>query len=181
MTWNAVLPALSSQLHKRHIAVVGFWVVFTVMAFAYFSAERLVKFDMDDKLLEVDHIQLGHYLKEFSSLQSGGLANSVIHFSKPNCACQKFSQNHIQDLNNMAKKNQFNVSSVVIEEHGIIPATPSVAILDASGSVIYFGPYGQGLGCSQTSGFAQTMLNNFVQGYSANIVIREAKGCYCSL
>ena len=175
------MPALSSRIKKRHILIVAVWLMFTVVAFAYFSKERLVNFDIDNKLQEVDHLQLGNYLKTYNPSQNNGLANSVIHFSKPNCTCQKFSQDHIQDINKMAEDNQFSVTNVVIEQHDIIPATPSVAILDAFGEVIYFGPYGQGLGCSQTSGFAQTMLNNFVKGFSANIVVKEAKGCYCAL
>jgi hypothetical protein len=175
------LPALSRKFKKRHLTIVGVWIIFTVLAFAYFSTERLVNFDVDNKLLEVDHLQLGRYLETYQSSQENGLANSVIHFSKPNCTCQKFSQDHIQDINKMAEDNQFSVTNVVLEQHDIIPATPSVAILDTFGEVIYFGPYGQGLGCSQTSGFAQTMLNNFVKGFSANIIIREAKGCYCSV
>lgn len=152
-----------------------------MLALAYFSKERLVDFDMDNKLQGIDHLQLGNYLKVYRPLPKKGLGNSVIHFSKPDCACQKFSQAHIQDINRIAHDNQFNVANVVIEQHDVIPATPSVAILDESGDIIYFGPYGQGLGCSETSGFAQTMLKNFLHGFSANIVIEEAKGCYCSL
>ena len=181
--------ALNSKLKKRHLTIVVVWILFTVLAFAYFTKQRLVNFDSDNKLQGVDHLQLANYLKNYTSSETIGLGdgldnslgNRVIHFSKPNCACQQFSQEHISDLNKMAEANHFSVVNVVVEQDNLIPATPSVAILDADGDVIYYGPYGQGLGCSQTSGFAQTMLNNFVKGFSANIIIREAKGCYCSL
>ena len=50
-----------------------------------------------------------------------------------------------------------------------------------NGEVVYFGPYGAGLACSQTSGYAQTILNNFIKGYAANFIIKNAKGCYCKV
>lgn len=181
MRWSNVLLALNSQLKKRHLTIVVVWISFTVLAFAYFAKEKLVIFDINNKLQGVDHLQLATYLKNDFSSGTQGLGKKVIHFSKPDCDCQKFSLDHIQDINKIANDNQFGIMNVVLEQHEIIPATPSVAILDESGDVIYFGPYGQGLGCSQTSGFAQTMLNNFVKGFSANIIIREAKGCYCPL
>lgn len=174
------MRALNSQLKKRHLTIVV-WLSFTVLAFAYFAKERLVKFDVDNKLQGVDHLQLANYLQDYTSTETIGLGNRVIHLSKPDCDCQKFSQEHILDLNKMAEDNQFSIVNVVVEQHEFIPATPSVAILDESGDIIYFGPYGQGLGCSETSGFAQTMLNNLLKGFSANIIIREAKGCYCHL
>jgi hypothetical protein len=175
------LRVLNSGFKKRYFAIIVVWLGFTVLAFAYFSKDRLVTFDIDNKLQGVDHLQFAGYLQDYLPTNKVGVGNQVIHFSKTGCDCQKFSQNHIVDLNKMAKKNQFNIVNVEVNEHDIIPATPSVAILDKFGKVIYFGPYGQGLGCSQTSGFAQTMLNNLVQGFSANILVREAKGCYCHL
>ncbi|MBL4630954.1 MAG: hypothetical protein JKY14_07275 [Paraglaciecola sp.] len=175
------MRALNSKIKNHHLIIVVVWISFTVLAFAYFAQERLVIFDVNNKLQGVDHLQLAHYFQDYSSSESRGLGNKVIHFSKPNCACQKFSQKHILDLNQIAENNQFSVVNVVVEQHAIIPATPSVAILDESGDVIYYGPYGQGLGCSETSGFAQTMLNNFLHGFSANVIISEAKGCYCHL
>ncbi len=175
------MRALSSQLKKRHLTIVVVWLSFTVLAFAYFAQERLVTFDVDNKLQGVDHLQLANYLQDYTSAGTMSLGNKVIHFSKPDCDCRKFSREHIIDLNQMAEDNQFSIVNVVVEQHEFIPATPSVAILDEIGNIIYFGPYGQGLGCSQTSGFAQTMLNNLLKGFSANIIIREAKGCYCHL
>jgi len=175
------LLALNNKTKKRHITLVVIWLGFTVLAFAYFANERLVSFDINNKLQGIDHLELATYLQNYRLAESIGMGNRVIHFSQPNCECQKFSQDHILDLNKMALENHFSVVNVVVNQHEIIPATPSVAILDASGNVIYFGPYGQGLGCSQTTGFAQTMLNNLLKGFSANIIVDDAKGCYCHL
>lgn len=173
--------ALNSKVKKRHISIVIIWLSFTILAFAYFAKARLVNFDVDKKLHGIDHLQLATYLQDFRATDSLGSGYRVIHFSQSNCDCQKVSQKHILELNKMAEDNQFSVVNVVVNKHEVIPATPSVAILGASGDVIYFGPYGQGLGCSQTSGFAQTMLNNLLKGFTANIIVDQAKGCYCHL
>ena len=92
MKWNKKLRALNSKIKNHHLIIVVVWISFTVLAFAYFAQERLVIFDVNNKLQGVDHLQLAHYFQDYSSSESRGLGNKVIHFSKPNCACQKFSR-----------------------------------------------------------------------------------------
>lgn len=153
------------------------WLGITVAAFSYFINNRLVSFDANEKLAAVDHQQLAKSLTQYAELGT----NTVLHFSQPNCQCQQYSTAHIQDLTKLAKSNNFNVKNITINQHALLPATPSVAILDSVGNVVYFGPYGEGLACSQTSGYAQTILNNFVKGFAANLVIKSAQGCYCEV
>ncbi|MFT6586604.1 MAG: hypothetical protein ACJARX_000379 [Psychroserpens sp.] len=43
--------------------------------------------------------------------------------------------------------------------------------------MVYFGPYDKGIACSQISGVAKNILNNFIKSYAANFIIKEAKGC----
>jgi len=175
------LPVLNSNLTKLQLIIVLVWIGFTVVAFIYFVSNKLVNFDFDNKLEGIDHKLLATSLIPYIDPVSIDKKNTVLHFSSPNCDCQKYSETHIQDINKMAIDNEFNIIKVVINEHYIIPATPSVAIFDAQGEIIYFGPYGQGLACSQTSGYAQTMLNNLIKGYKANIIVKEAQGCYCQV
>ena len=174
-----LLPVSNDNLTRWQLAVVIVWIIFTAAAFSYFVSEKLVSFDSENKLQDIDNQQLASSLKQYIDPALIGLGNSVLHFSKAHCDCQKYSEPHIEDINKIAAKNKFNIIRVVIDEHKIIPATPSVAIVDALGEIIYFGPYGQGLACSQTSGYAQTILNNLILGYKANIIIKEAQGCYC--
>ena len=173
------MPVSNNKLTKFQLTIVIVWLSFTVAAFIYFVSAKLVSFDFENKLEGIGHQQLATSLKPYIKPMLQGIEPTVLHFSKPNCDCQKHSEPHIQDINKIATENEFNIIKVVINEHNMIPATPSVAIIDALGEIIYFGPYGQGLACSQTSGYAQTILNNFLKGYTANIIIKEAKGCYC--
>ncbi|TMM45387.1 DUF6436 domain-containing protein [Colwellia ponticola] len=178
---------------KFQLVLLVVWLSFTVLAFSYFIQGRLVNFDADHKLRDIEHQELAPHLISFieaaipniadgeNDVVDHSISNTIIHFSQPNCDCQQYSEAHIKDINQLALNHNFAIKRVVMTKDNLIPATPSVAIIDNSGDVIYFGPYGQGIACSQTSGYAQTMLNNYVQGYSANIVIKEAKGCYCAV
>lgn len=129
----------------------------------------------------MDNKGLSNHLSSFITVDDPEKTHTILHFSTPGCDCQQYSEDHIKDINKLAGSNSYNIKRVIITEDDIIPATPSIALLDDIGSIIYFGPYGQGLACSQTSGYAQTVLNNYLQGYAAKIIINEAKGCYCKV
>lgn len=173
--------ALNSHITKTQFAIVFVWLSLTIAAFAYFINDRLVSFNFDDKLNGIEHQQLAIALKPYAAAFADNKANTVLHFSQPNCKCQQYSKGHIEDINKIAEEYKFNVANITLTEHLIVPATPSIAILNNLGKVIYFGPYGEGLACSQTSGYAQTILNNFIKGYAANFIIKDAKGCYCKV
>ncbi|MBA6231925.1 MULTISPECIES: DUF6436 domain-containing protein [unclassified Colwellia] len=166
---------------KFQLGVLTVWVVFTLSAFGYFTKGRLVDFDESNKLAGIEYQQLSDDFTRYTYQENMTGRNTILHFSTPSCYCQKFSEKHIQDLNKLADVNNFIVKNVVVAQHNIIPSTPSVALIDETGKVVYFGPYGQGLACSKTTGYAQTMLNNYLKGYTANIVVKEAKGCYCNV
>lgn len=164
---------------KFQFWLLALWLTFTVLAFSYFIQNKLTDFDAENKLENITHQQLAPYLLSFATSDDSG--NKIIHFSKKNCDCQKTSEAHIQEINHIALENDFKIINVELTEHDIIPATPSIAVLNQSGEVVYYGPYGQGIACSQTAGYAQTILKNFLKGYESHFVITKAKGCYCLL
>lgn len=166
---------------KFQFAILVLWLSFTILAFSYFIQNSLVNFDSENKLVNIDHQDLIPHLTSLSDQIKNDTSNTIVHFSKANCECQKNSEAHIADINKIAIANGFNIIGIVLDKHDIIPSTPSIAILGDTGDVIFFGPYGQGIACSQTSGYAQTILNNYLKGYRSNIIIKEAKGCYCAV
>jgi thioredoxin-related protein len=181
MQWHLILLVLSKLMSKLQWGVLTVWIAFTLSAFGYLIKDRLVEFDESNKLAGVGSQELSGYLLPYAKLANMTGQKTLLHFSTPSCECQQYSEKHIKDLNKLAGANDFLIKNVVINEHNTIPSTPSVALIDESGEVVYFGPYGQGLACSQTSGYAQTMLNNYLKGYAANLVVKEAKGCYCNV
>lgn len=156
------------------------WLVFTIAAFSYITSEKLVSFDPEKKLKDVTTQQVVNQLERYLHNNSKYSQATVLHFSTPKCDCQAYSEQHINEINQLASDNNFDISNIVITEHNIIPATPAIAIISSLGELIYFGPYGQGIACSQTSGYAQTILKNYVKGYISNTLVKEAKGCYCT-
>jgi len=180
--WRKILTDSNRLITKTQLGIITIWLSFTIAAFGYFISDKLVDFDEMHKLKNINQQNISNYLSHYISRNKANQrVQTVVHFSTPNCDCQQYSEEHIQDINTLATTNGFNVKEVTISEDKILPATPSVALIDNTGNVIYFGPYGQGLACSQTAGYAQTMLNNYIKGYSANIVIKQAKGCYCAV
>lgn len=160
------------------ILLLVIWLAFTCLAFVFFTVERLIPFDANQKLLNVG-------VDAFESHVLEGLTddyrNSVIHFSKTNCQCNKASAQHISSLDRVAGQAGFKTKTVIIEQHKYIPAAPSVAIVDKAGELVYFGPYGEGLGCNDVEGYAQTVLNNYLKGFESSFIVSDAKGCYCQV
>lgn len=141
----------------------------------------MVNFDPENKLAELQYQDVATQLQPYINNSSAQFQGSVLHFSTSGCGCQIYSEAHIKEINQLASDHNFNITNIVISEHDIIPATPAIAIMGNSGELIYFGPYGQGIACSQTSGYAQTILKNYLKGYISNTVVKEAKGCYCPI
>jgi hypothetical protein len=179
--WTKILLASNNKITKLQLLILIIWLVFTISAFGYFITGKLASFDSNEKLKGVGYQELSTSLATYSAQIGNKAKHSILHFSTPSCECQKYSDTHIQEINKLAAKYDFNIKNINIDKHDFIPSTPSIALVNDSGEIVYFGPYGQGLACSQTAGYAKTILNNYLKGYSANIVIKEAKGCYCSV
>lgn len=179
--WLRILQDSNNVITKLQLGIITAWLMFTIAAFGYFISDRLVSFDEYGKLKNIENDEISNYLSRYLDHNAVENTQTIVHFSTPNCDCQQFSEEHIEDINTLGRSNGFSIKNIALIKDKVIPSTPSIALIDGAGKVIYFGPYGQGLACSQTTGYAQTMLNNYVKGYSANIVIKEAKGCYCEI
>ena len=166
-------------INKQQILIVLLWLVFTFMAFQYLTLARLKDFDPTGMLLSKSASQFVQQL----NTNNGNLqqSNTVIHFQQANCQCNKASESHAKNLEQLSHEHGFNFIRVELTDPNIIPSTPSTAILGNHGELVYFGPFGEGLDCSQTTGYALTMLNNYLKGYSAELIVSSAKGCYCNI
>jgi len=145
------LPDSNSLITKNQLTIVFIWLSVTIAAFGYFICGRLVNFNFnfDDKLNGVEHQQLAMALKPYTAALANNSTNTVLQFSQPGFQCQQYSKDQIQDINKIATEHQFNILNIALTEHLIVPATPSIAILNNIGDVIYYGPYGEGLACSK--------------------------------
>ena len=170
------------------VVVIAVWLIYTYSAFAYFVNQKLITFDQNQVLSNVSTTQLAEYLHEIGvnlGADSSTNKETLIHFSDPHCQCQTTSTEHVTDLNNTAQQQGFNVVTVDTSlwqgPLNLIPSVPSVAIIGEQVDFVYYGPYGEGLACSETNGYAQTILSNYLKGFNAQLVVSDAKGCYCNI
>jgi len=60
-----------------------------------------------------------------------------------------------------------------------IPASPSVAIWDASGRLAYAGPYSLGSVCTSANSFVEPIIDQLIAGQYVENAGILAVGCYC--
>jgi len=177
------LPASSKGPLPFHYLVLGAWLILVALAAVYFIRLRLVPFDPGQKLQGIESEQFITEIKRFTRLDNAKFSNTVIHFTAPNCHCTQFGEVHKKAINASATLQGFNIVNVQLDPadlNTIIPSTPAVLLVDKLGQLLYFGPYSQGLACSQSNGFIETALNNYKIGRSTKLILSETQGCYCN-
>ena len=166
------------QVNKLHLALFVSWLIFTIAAFAKLTFDRLVQFDPDGVLNNISRAEFANTILNSSTDINNN--RTIINFYQPNCACNNISDIHVQQLEEVALKTGYKFINIEVNEELLVPSTPSIAIIGEASELIYFGPYGEGLGCTQTNGFAATVFENHLKGFSANLIVKTASGCYCN-
>lgn len=159
------------------------WLCLTLIAAVYFITSRLILFDPNMKLRGKDSSLVLQQVREIEELKNISLSNSIIHFTSENCSCTQYSKEHKASINQHAKLEDFNIINVKLPSNllTIIPSTPSILIVDEIEDLLYFGPYSAGLACSESNGYVETVLQNYVQGYNSDLIISNVEGCYCNV
>ncbi len=158
------------------------WFCSIAFGLFWFAQSQLVTFD-DNASLQQKSVQA----ELLSTLGLTPNRPTLVHFYQNDCRCDGVSAEHIARAKRLATEAGFAVSSFDASQFkNLIPATPAVMLINASASrqqkspsITYLGPYGAGLGCSDTSGFIDTALNNLSKGFDSQLVISKVRGCYC--
>lgn len=168
--------SLSKSQYKL-LAAIGLWLAFVIAALIYFQLSGLREFDPQWQLHQP------HWLKRFkmeSDWRPSDQARLMIIIDKE-CACTRRSENHIQQLNAYALKQ--NISVAIIERDlasaKLVPNTPAAVLLDKQGELVYAGPLSAGLACSASDGFVELAINNLSAGFNSKLSISDTRGCYC--
>lgn len=178
------MPASNKKAGIRHYLLVGMWLGCTFFLAAYFIQSRLVPFDPQGQLMEVNQDKLSASLlfsNQDISLEGKG---TLIHIWSSDCRCNTLALGHKRDVSKQAESDNFHVLDVELDDipgSSIIPSTPAVALIDSQGQLAYFGPYSTGLGCGESSGLIEVALNNLRHGFNPGLIVYEAKGCYCNV
>lgn len=173
----------NKKITRFHYFIFVLWLVTTLMAAIYFISKRLVPFDPNGQLTDKSSTVIMADLSEINALKGISLNNKIVHFTSSNCTCSEYSKAHKQSINELAKKDGFNVLNVHLssDTSTLLPSTPSILIVNEIGKLIYLGPYSAGLACSETNGYVEIVLKNNAKGYSSSLIVNDLEGCYCSL
>lgn len=126
----------------------------------------------------------------------------LVHFWDPECTyCNRETGAHLSYLISMYKRS--NIDFYSVQKPGTsgdlptylqgkltpltyvggmesIPASPAVGIWDASGRLVYAGPYSLGMVCTSANSFVEPILDRLVAGETVNQRAGFlAVGCYC--
>lgn len=123
----------------------------------------------------------------------------LVHFWDPACPCNVGNQAHLlaivqqfapqgvrfYSVKRAGRRGQlpavFSAVKPLEEEHNWapIPASPAVAIWNAQGDLVYFGPYTEGANCNVTRGFVEPILEATLAGRSVQATHQLAVACFC--
>lgn len=174
--------ASNKKITRTHYIVFFIWLIFTFIFTVYFITGRLAPFDPLNRLTGKDSSLLMAELKQMEGLKGVNLNQTIIHFTSDGCTCSQYSEEHKNIINQQAEVDGFNVINIELPENvsTIIPSTPAILIISKTEDLLYLGPYSVGLACSESNGFIEIVMKNYMKGYSASMIVNDAKGCYCN-
>lgn len=118
-----------------------------------------------------------------------GPINTVVHFRDSSCACTPLTTSHVDELKKLGE--QRGLVSVTInredQEFGRLGypmrphASPSAAVFDSNGDVVYFGPYSSELDCNteEQALVADAIRHMKNHAAASGDYKRLASGCLC--
>lgn len=190
--------------NKRFLAmlITLIWLVGAVIALWYFFYMPLRPFAKHDALSGVDSVRL---------LGAKADRMTVLHFIDESCPCTKYGLAHISDLitkysgqrhlkvnpdvgvkdSNFVLLNPLSIKSAdgvsLAFSRNInewVLSSPSVAVFDAGGDILYYGPYTAGAVCGEGFDFVSPLLDSNKAGLSLDLGVKAwpnlaSFGCFC--
>ena len=183
--WSKALPASDKSVSYGHYLLVIGWLLLTFVAAAYFIAQRLVEFDPQRTLATLSQEDMQRHFSTLIPInEREANTGKVIHFSSANCRCNRISAAHKSSINLSARQGGLHVIDVELAATSSelpVPSVPAIALFDDKGELAYFGPYSQGIGCGESRSVVEVVLNNIRHGFNPELIVDQAKGCYCNV
>lgn len=188
------------------VCIFVFWIGATIAGLWWFQSNKLKSFigphdDIAFYQPQSIHRFLVPYLDEIGTGLEG--QQTLLHFWRPDCLCNRVSQRHFTTLINQYTAEQLRIViiahpnsdeqsiSKLLELNGDrftvvrakpellnLPSSPSLAIYDADNELSYFGPYGFGAFCNvREDGFLGSIIDDPKSKGFTNVI---GDGCFCS-
>ena len=178
------MQASNDPPKKFHYLLVAVWLLCTFLLAGNFIADRLVPFDPQGKLANANGVEILTALGLDSDKLRDSRNGTLVHITSEACFCSDFTLEHQSILDEMALQDELKVvriSDEKIDKGKLIPSVPAVALLDANGKLAYFGPYSEGLACTESNGLVEVVMNNLRHGFNPELVVNDTTGCYCKV
>jgi uncharacterized protein DUF6436 len=180
-----------TQNRKRNAyawAVVAVWLVGTAYAFwafelkhqRSFESAHTVLFDSGSRARSAE--AWFHAVVAPQRSSESGHAATVVHVYAANCPCNRFTNPHLARI--VAGYQRRGVSFVTVARGSIdlawIEATPAALVFDASGKLVYFGPYSDSARCGESGGLVERVLDRVLGGQAPRPQPFYGGGCFCA-
>ncbi|RLU03546.1 MAG: hypothetical protein D9N11_03535 [Ketobacter sp.] len=166
------------------------------LAYWYFMVKPQQWFDADMQqppvLAEPSKQQMLQRLlqQQFPQLENGRAW--FIRFKQSDCQCERFVELYHQSFAAQADAKTMQVVTLDLAKDAVdaetlgfirevIPATPSVALFNPQGEVIYFGPYHQDGICNAENSYLEPVLASLRQGQELTVLNTLVYGCFCPI
>ena len=188
------MTALSPRIPVKAVVFFLLWVALLVLAYWYFFIKPQQWFDasMQQPPRLAESLQQRALrtllLSHFPQLQSG--RPWFVRFRQDSCLCERFVELYHRSI--VAQSDSEVLQVVTLElgsegldagertlVHQLIPSTPAVAVFDAKGNVVYFGPYHQDGICSADNSYLEPVLQALAQGQPLTVLNTLVFGCFC--
>lgn len=158
------LDLSAPQRKKLAFVIVLLWLCASVVLLWYYFARPLRPFATYQALDHIDHLSL---------LAPAEAQITLLHFEDPACHCSRYSREHVRDLVAaypdyahliLSPEDVKNLkdSDLIVDKsfEAWVTSSPSVAIFDANGDVLYFGAYSAGAVCGEGFDFVRQVLGD---------------------
>lgn len=188
------------------VCIFIFWIGATVAGLWWFQNNNLKSFiEPTDDIAFYQTQSIDKYLTPYIDEIGPSLEGqqTLLHFWRPDCLCNRISQRHFTTLIDQYSADQLRIVIIahpysdedsikkLIELNGDrftviraktdllkLPSSPSLAIYDADNELSYFGPYGFGAFCNvREDGFLSSIINDPKSKGFTNVI---GDGCFCS-
>ena len=185
------------------------WICATLVGLWWFQQSKLRPFISptdNTAYFQAKHIDevIQPYLQQLPAPLPG--QQTLVHFWKPDCLCNRVSQRHFSGLLDTFKQQQLRVLviahpdsseqqrqelqslngsrfTVIKAESELldIPASPALALYSPQQRLGYYGPYGFGAFCTvREDGFLSGIVTRMQQKEAPSFINVVGDGCFCS-
>ena len=141
-----------------------------------FEVARTARFDPQTRAAGAEA-----WLRDHSGSVIANTRATVVHLFTAECPCNRFTDPHRADIAARYAPQGVRFLTAAASELDLdwIDATPAALVYDASGRLVYFGPYSDAARCAQSGGLVEKVLDRVLTGDTPQLQAFYGGGCFC--